>query len=427
MKHSILSLMATTALLFPGAALAADSFAIFNAKVVTNDGAGILNGATVLVEDGKIKAIGKTDTANTPAANGTSIIDGRNMWVTPGIFSGFSRIGLVEISAESDTNDTAASKAANNAGLLATDGFNPKATAIAVTRAEGITHTVIAPSTGNSIFAGTGALIETTGDFDSVVNGRAFVFVALGQNGAGEAGGSRPAAMNMLRNALTDAGRRYSAPDDGDAASRTDAAALAPVVAGRIPLIIGADRASDILAATGLKTLFPKLNLIVLGGAEAWMVTDQLKASKTSVLIDPTESLPGSFDQIATRLDNAQRLQNAGVQYAFIGRTSEFSHNTRLLPQHAGNAVANGLQWDAAFKAITLTPATLFGQPGLGTLKAGQTANLVVWDGDPLEVMSAPVRVIIDGERQDLTSRQSELANRYNPTSTDMREHKYRR
>ncbi len=427
MRQYIATLLAGASLLAPASALAADNFAIFNTRVVTNDGAGVINGATVLVEDGKIKAIGKTDTANTPAANGTSIIDGSKMWVTPGIFSSFSLMGLVEIELESATNDSSAGDADNNAGLRAADGFNPKSTVVAVTRAEGITHGVIAPNPSNSIFGGTGAIVDTTGEFDSIVNPNAFVYVAIGQNGASKAGGSRPAALNMLRNALRDANRKYIAPDDGDAASRTDAAALAPVLAGRIPLMVGADRASDILAATALKEQFPKLNLIILGGAEAWMVTGALKASKTSVLIDPVESLPGNFEHLGTRLDNAQRLDAAGVQYAFMARTAWFSHNPRLLPQHAGNAVANGLSWDAAFKAITATPARLFGQADLGTLKTGQTANLVVWDGDPLEVMSAPVRVVIEGERQSLTSRQSELASRYNPTSTDTRAHKYRR
>lgn len=427
MRKSLITLLTGAALLFPAGAMAADSFAVFNTKVVTNDGAGVIEGATVLVEDGKIKAIGKTDTANTPAANGTTIIDGSDMWVTPGIFAPFARIGMVEISAERDTNDVSAGEAANNAGLLASDAFNPKSSVIPITRAEGITHSVIAPSSGNSIFAGTGAIINTTGDFDSVMNGRAFILAHIGQSGAREAGGSRSAAMNMLRNSLGDSARKYNAPDDGDAASRTDAAALAPAVRGQIPLMIAADRASDILAATALKSQFPRLNIIILGGAEAWMVTDQLKAAKASVLIDPAESLPGSFDMVGARLDNAQRLQNAGVQYAFMSRTSEFSHNVRLLPQHAGNAVANGLPWDAAFKAITLTPATLFGQADLGTLKTGQTANLVVWDGDPLEVMTGAMRVVIDGELQSTASRQSQLASRYNPTHEDKREYKYRR
>ncbi|MEE9348170.1 MAG: amidohydrolase family protein, partial [Robiginitomaculum sp.] len=298
---------------------------------------------------------------------------------------------------------------------------------IPITRLEGITHSAVSMRTGNSVFAGLGAIIDTSGDFDSVLNDRAFEFVSLGERGAEEAGGTRAAAMNQLRGALVDAARRYVRPDDGDALSRSDARALTPVIAGKIPLIIEADRASDILSALSLKKTHKRLNIVILGGAESWMVADAIKAANASVLIDPSESLPYSFAQIGTRLDTPSKLKAAGVRFAFIPRTSDFSHQVRLLPQHAGIAVSNGLPWDDAFKAITLTPAQIYGRADLGTLKIGKTANLVVWDGDPLEVMSAPVRVVIDGERQAMESRQTALASRYNPNNKDTRPHKYRR
>jgi len=331
------ALLTSAAVLSALPALAADSFAIINTKVVTNTQAGIIDGATVIVQDGKIQAIGKTDTSDAaPKANGTTILDGSKMWVTPGIFSSFSQTGMVEVSQESATNDTGADDAVSSAALRAADGFNPNSTVVSATRAEGITHGIIAP--------------------------------ALGAYGARKSGGSRSASMSKIRSALKDASRRYGSPDDGDSVSRLDAAALAPVASGRMPLMVAADRASDIKAAMDLKAEFPKLKLIIMGGAEAWMVTDAIKAAGAKVLIDPTESLPSSFDQLGTRLDNAQRLQAAGIDYAFMARTSDFSHNARLLPQHAGNAVANGLPWDSAFKAITLSPARMFGRPELGSL-----------------------------------------------------------
>ena len=422
------ALLTSAAVLSALPAMAADSFAIINTKVVTNTQAGIIDGATVIVQDGKIQAIGKTDTSDAaPKANGTTILDGSEMWVTPGIFSSFSQTGMVEVSQESATNDTGADDAISSAALRAADGFNPNSTVVSATRAEGITHGVIAPDPGKSLLGGIGALVDMTGNMDSVDNDSAFAYAALGSYGARKSGGSRSASMSKLRSALKDASRRYGSPDDGDSVSRMDAAALAPVATGRMPLMVAADRASDIKAAMDLKTEFPKLKLIIIGGAEAWMVTDAIKAAGAKVLIDPTESLPASFDQLGTRLDNAQRLQAAGVDYAFIARTADFSHNARLLPQHAGNAVANGLPWDSAFKAITLSPARMFGRPELGSLSVGQTANLVVWDGDPLEVMSAPTRVVIEGERQSLESRQSKLASRYNPNNPDTRQYKYRR
>lgn len=425
-KTALLSAAASAALALP--AFASENVAIINTKVVTNTTGGTISGATILIQDGKIVAIGQTDTSeNAPKANGSTILDGSDLWVTPGIFAPFSRIGLSEISLEATTNDQDADEGRNNAGLRASDSFNPKSTIVPVTRAEGVTHAAISNNTGNSVFGGLGAIIDTSGEFDSVIKDQAFIFAKLGEGGSREAGGSRAAAMNEIRNALRDGARRYSAPDSGDALSRSDAAALTPVLSGASPFIIEANRASDIRSALSLKSDAKNLNIVILGGAEAWMVAEEIKAAGASVLIDPTESLPASFDSLGTRLDNAARLKAAGIRYAFMSRTSDFSHNPRLLPQHAGNAVANGLSWDDAFKAITLTPAQIFGQSKLGQLRVGSEANLVVWDGDPLEVMSAPVRIVIDGNRQSLESRQSALASRYNPNNPDKRAHKYRR
>lgn len=427
MRKLLTTALSTALLAFAGPAIAQDSFAIINAKVVTNTGPTLEN-ATVLVQDGKIRGIGATDTsAAAPKANGSTIIDGTGMWVTPGIFAPYGQIGLVEVSLESTTRDTRAGKSLNQASLRAADGFNPKSSSVSATRGEGITHVAIATSADGSIFGGTGAIVTMSGDFDSVQTPDAFAYVQLGSDGAREAGGNRSASMAQLRQGLSDATRRYDSPDSGDAVRRADALALRPVVAGRIPLMIGADRASDLNAIAGLKREFPNLRLVVLGAAEGWMVADTLKTANISVLVDPQETLPYGFDQVATRADNGARLQAAGVRVAFMQRSSEFSHNVRLLPQHAGNAVAQGFTWDQAFKAITLTPAQIFGRPDLGTLTVGQMANLVMWDGDPLEVMTGATRVVIDGDVQDMTSRQTELSKRYNPNNTSDMPHGYRR
>ena len=407
--------------------IAQDSFAIINAKVITNDGVAIDN-ATVLVQDGKIKAIGATDTsANAPQPNGTSIIDGSGSWVTPGIFAPYGQIGLVEVSLESSTRDTQSGDSVSQASLKAADGFNPKSSSVSATRGEGVTHVAIGLSPRSSIFGGIGAIANMSGEFDSIETPESFAYIQLGSSGGDLAGGSRSAAMAQLKQGFADASRRYGSPDDGDAIRRADAQALKPVLSGRIPLIIGADRASDLNAIAALKRDYPKLRIVILGAAEGWMVADALRAADISVLVDPQETLPYSFDQVATRADNAARLQLAGVRVAFMSRSSDFSHQVRLLPQHAGNAVAQGLTWDQAFKAITLTPAQIFGRPDLGTIKVGQTANLVVWDGDPLEVMTGATRVVIGGEVQDMTSRQTELSKRYNPNNTSDMPHGYRR
>ena len=189
------------------------------------------------------------------------------------------------------------------------------------------------------------------------------------------------------------------------------------MVRGRIPLIIEVDRATDIRRAIRFAAENAPLRLVILGGAEAWMVAEELAASGIPVLMDPMRNLPSSFDALGSTLESAARLDQAGVTVAYTTQTADGYFNARLLPQHAGNAVTNGVSWDAAFRAITLTPAEIYGVGDqYGALAAGYMADVVVWDGDPLEVMSAPTHVIIDGEDTDLTSRQTRLRDRY----TDM-------
>ena len=158
------------------------------------------------------------------------------------------------------------------------------------------------------------------------------------------------------------------------------------------------------------------------------MVADKMAAANIGVMVDPLENLPYNFDRLGSRLDNVKLLMDAGVTTAIISKSSTggTSHNLRLAPQHAGNAVAAGLSWEQAFKAITLTPSTMLGYPALGQLQAGQNANLVIWNGDPLEITSAVVAVIIDGKSYPMESRQTKLRDRYNPTNTGDKPYGYR-
>ena len=160
-------------------AMAQDTFAIINAKVVTNDGSALEN-ATILVEDGKVKAIGATDTsANAPQPNGTTIIDGSDKWVTPGIFAPYGQIGLVEVSLEASTRDTQSGDSVSQASLKAADGFNPKSSAVSATMGEGVTHVAIGLSPRANVFGGIGAIANMSGDFDSVETPESFAFVQL--------------------------------------------------------------------------------------------------------------------------------------------------------------------------------------------------------------------------------------------------------
>ena len=171
---------------------------------------------------------------------------------------------------------------------------------------------------------------------------------------------------------------------------------------------------SDILRAIRFQEENAPVQLIIRGGAEAWMVADQLADADIPVLIDPVQNLPGSFESLGSTLSAAQRLNAAGVTVAYTTDTADGYFNARLLPQHAGNAVAHGVPWDAAFRAITLTPAEIYGVGDeYGALATGYAGDVVIWDGDPLEVMSAPTHVFVDGEMMDMESRQTRLRDRY--------------
>ncbi|MBX9816051.1 MAG: amidohydrolase, partial [Sphingomonas sp.] len=194
-----------TAALALAAPVAAQSVAITNAKLVIGDGSAPVEGATVVIEGGKVIAAGK----GVAAPRGVEVVDAGGRYVTPGIFAGFTRMGIVEVDGVDETNDAAAGNSPFHAAIDIAPAINPKTSAIALNRAEGITRAVVAPATRGSIFAGQGAIIDLGADANSVSHARAFQFLEYGESGARAAGGSRPAAMTALRDALK-AARAYA-------------------------------------------------------------------------------------------------------------------------------------------------------------------------------------------------------------------------
>lgn len=404
-------LAAASALTLLGTAQAQD-IAITNAKIWTGTDAGTLDNATIIIRDGRVSAIGE---GLSLPRGGMQTVDAEGKWLTPGIIAPFATTGTVEVGAEDATNDTRASGTSFSVALRAADGFNPAGTPVAVTRIEGITTMAVAPANAGSIIAGQGFIANTSGAPDSIVNERAFVYVDLSERGAGIAGGSRPAAWAALRGAFADARgypARFMAHNEGDSLTRTDAQAFGDAVRGRQLMVIAAHRASDIRQIIDLKQDNPGLNLTILGADEGWMVADDLASAGISVIIDPFSNLPASFAQLGATAQNAQRLISAGVPTAFA-HLDDDSHNTRLILQVAGNAVANGTDFDDAMAAITTVPAMIYGMDGYGKLELGAVGDMVLWDGNPLEVMSAPDMVFINGEQQSMESRQTKLRDRY--------------
>jgi len=407
------------------ATAAAQTVHIKNAKIVTNGPQGIIETGSLTISEGQIVGMG----ANLSAPRGdVQIIDANGGWVTPGLFVPYSQLGLTEVSQEGSTNDSRSSKSNTSISEMAADGFNPQTPNIDNTRIEGITHAAVSMSPGKNLFSGVGLIADMSGTFGSVINDTAFAYVQMGSRGASKAGGSRAAAMAQLRAALDDADAYpeiYSSPTDGDTLSRRDAAAMRLVADGDIPLLVGMDRASDILRLIKLNEDYPALNLIIVGAAEGWMVATEIADADLKVMIDPHNNLPDSFDFVGARLDNANLLHDAGVEFAITTLSADSNHNVRVLPQHAGNAVGNGLDWDTAFAAISEVPARWFGVE-TGTLSRGDAATLVIWDGDPLELTSSPTAIYIDGETQSLESRQTKLRDRYGPLADAETPHKYR-
>ncbi|MEL7043034.1 MAG: amidohydrolase [Pseudomonadota bacterium] len=405
-----LLLSAAVAISAPIIALAQD-VAIVNAKIWTGTDAGTLENATLYLSDGTVQGIG----INYAAPSGTPTIDAGGNWVTPGIIAPFSRVGTVEVGAEDTTNDTSAGGSMFSVALRAVDGFNPAATSIAITRIEGVTHLGVAPANGSSMIAGQGFVTDTSGDASSVLDERAFVFIDLGETGAGLAGGSRPAAWAALRGAFADARGypgRFMAHNEGDTLTRADAQAFGAAVRGQQLVLIAAHRASDLRLIMDLKIENPGLNLAIVGADEGWLVAEELAAADIPVIVDPFSNLPASFAQLGATSRNAERLIAAGVATAFA-HLGDNGHQSRLVLQSAGNAVANGVEFDDAMAAMTTVPAAIFDLEGSGTLTRGSAANVVIWDGDPLEVSSAPTAIFIAGEAQSLETRQTKLRDRY--------------
>lgn len=408
--------------LFAGLALAAspvvaETIVLTGATVHTLGPQGTIQNGMVVIEGGKIRAVG----ASGPVPAGARRIDARGKVVTPGLLDSFSRIGLVEVPAVDETDDSAVEDDRITAAFNAADAINPRSSLIPVNRVEGLTRAVVMPDTGESLIAGQAALIHLGGPGDYLVRSPAAMFAALDEGGAGLSGGSRAAALLRLREAIEDtldyiANRKAFEQGERRAysLSRLDLEALIPVVRGELPLVLRAQRASDIQAALRLAKEH-KLRLILSGVSEGWMVAPEIAAAKVPVLVQPLENLPGSFELLGATFENAARLYKAGVTVAFM---SGDAHNARNIRQAAGNAVAYGLPWDAALAAMTSVPARIWGlADSYGTLEPGMDADVVIWDGDPLEVTSYPDAVFIRGVQMPTKTRQTELRDRYKDLS----------
>lgn len=417
------TLFLTAAAITFGGPIAAQTVAITGGKVVVGDGSAPIEGGTVLIRNDRVVAAGSNVTIPADAQR----IDATGKWVTPGIFAGFSRVGLVEVGAVRQTNDSNAGDSVFSAALDVQYAINPFASPIAVNRAAGVTRAVVSPSTGSSIFGGYGAVIDLGQDENPITRARAFQFVELGETGHRRAGGSRAAAHIHFRALLNEA-RTYArnpAAFDSDLLKASDAKALLPVINGQTKLLVHVESANDILKVLELRKDFPALKMVLVGVNEGWRVADHIAASGVPVLASALSDLPYGFEDLGATQSNIGRMKDAGVKVAIGMINDRDAHQLRYSVQYAGNLVAlnkvpraTGLTWDEAFAAISSAPAEIMGMGAqLGSLKAGRKADVVIWTGDPLELSTQVEKVMIDGVVQTLSNRQQRLRDRYrNPT-----------
>lgn len=402
-----LVLRTLTALLLIVALPASARIAIVGGTAHTATGDGPIENATVLVEAGRIRAVG----SDLAVPEGYERIDAAGRVITPGFIESHSQLGLVEISGEPSTVDANVLLYRLGPAFDVQYAINPASTLLPVNRIEGVTRALVAPGFGNDPLGGWGAAIRLNGA-DVITHQRLALFGSLGMDAAAYVGGSRSAVIQRLRMALDEV-RRFRADryrsEHGDY-TRQDMAALQEFLRSGRPLVLTAHRANEIRQAVDLGRDFD-VPVVVHGGTEAWQVAERLAEAGVPVIVDTLANLPVSYERLGARIDNPVRLWEAGVTVLF---TAENSHNARLLRQVAGNAVGEGMAREAVLAAVTRRPAEVFGLGrGVGTLDAGAPADLVIWNGDPFELTTWAERVMIDGVWVPMSSRQTRLLERY--------------
>ncbi len=393
--------------------------AITGGKVYPVSGPPIEN-ATVVIVNGVITAVG----ANVTPPAGAQVVDAKGKWVTPGLINAGTQLGLVEVGAENSANDnTATGDRAVAAAFRAWEGLNTASPLWAPARDEGVTTVVTLPSGG--MVPGQGAVVRTAGATRVEMLRKTPAALVIDLSEPSNSGTkSRGELFLKLRELLEDA-RDYGvrkpayerAATRAYAAGRLQLEALQPALAGKLLVLVAADRADDIDTAIDLAREY-KLHIAILGGAEAWKVADHLAAAKIAVLTSALDNIPTSFSTLGARQENAALLRKAGVPVIVIagggpgGGLEVF--NVRNIRQHAGNAVAYGLPWDEALRAVTQTPAEVFGvDDAIGTIAVGKEADVVIWSGDPFEFATRAEHVYIHGREVNGPSRQDQLTDRY--------------
>ena len=370
------------------------------------------NGETSVVQDILISENTIVGVGNNLIIDGkTRVIEVNGLPVTPGLISPMSNIGIVEINALDVTRDDESDIL--SAGFSIFNAFNPHSTGIPWNRSNGVTSAISTPSASSFPIFGLGSHFVLDGSLE--IKGAKDIAM-FGRFGASY--GSRAETLSLLESLLEIGKMAKSMPveeilemaiADKLELQSQDIVALGKVVNDDMPIVIETNRAVDILQALAMKQKYG-LNLVLASVEEAPMVLEKLKESNTPVIIDPMDNIPDSFDELGSSLDLGKILDQAGIPIMF---STQRSHNYHLMRQGSGNAVAHGMSYETAIKGMTKTVAQTFKLDNRGSIEPGKLADVIVWDGDPLEPASFPKIVMIEGQLQDLSSRSSKLTERY--------------
>ena len=373
----------------------------------------------ILISDKTIVGIG----TNLIIDGNTRVIEVNGLPVTPGLISPMSNLGIVEINALDVTRDDESDLL--SAGFSIFNAFNPHSTGIPWNRSNGVTSAMSTPSASSFPIFGLGSHFVLDGSLEIKGSKDIAMFGRLGSSY-----GSRAETLSILES-LLDIGKmvktlsieeilEMNLADQLELQSQ-DIIALGKVVNDGMPFVIETNRAVDILQALFMKKKYG-LNLVLVSVEEAPMVLDQLKESNTPVIIDPMDNIPNSFDELGSSLDLGKILDQAGIPIMF---STQRSHNYHLMRQGAGNAVAYGMSYETAIKGMSNTVAQTFRLDDRGSIETGKLADVIVWDGDPLEPSSFPKIVMIEGKLQDLSSRSTQLTERYTNTENKPSSYKH--
>jgi imidazolonepropionase-like amidohydrolase len=407
-------------------------YVITHAKIFTLAGSPIEDG-TLVMRDGKIAAVGSS--VEVPA--GAQVIDAKGLQVYPGLFDAVTQMGLSEVGAVSATVDTTET-GSYNPDVVAATAVSPSSEHIPVTRASGITEVLAVPASGGfdsgggrGTLGGQASAIHLTGwaidemlikksaamvlNFPEIQT-QTFDFATFSRKEKPytEAKQEYDRQINELTDWM-DRARHYAEAMVKGSVSKYDRdlklEALAPVVRGELPVLVFADRARDIRNAVEFCDK-QKLKIVLAGGKEAFKVKDLLRSKDVPVILRPMLSLPDEEDEPYDReLSQPAELAAAGVKIAIASFDNSFA---RRLGQNAANAVAYGLPYDQALRAVTINPAEIFGLGNqIGTLEQGKIANIIVTNGDPLELTTDVKYLFIKGQLTSTENKHHRLYEKY--------------